>query len=520
MLELDFPKEYNHWKKVDPKVLFEAPTVWTIRDYKTYELLERALRKTDKLVIATDNDPEGELIGYEVLLVAEKVFGGFPNFKRMRFNTTTPFELKRAWFNLEPDLKWRWVWKALFRHKFDLITGAAYTRLLTLSRRFGDNLVSWGSCQSPTLWFVYKREMEIRNFKPEKYWVVSALISINGIEVKVSTEPIKDRSLAQDFYDSAIKAKCAVVESFEIKDEIIDKPLPTDTDSMLQELTKLYGISGVKVMAIVEDLYAEGFVSYPRTETNAWVNVDHEEILRLLSRTPLRKFINAKDYSPRSGRKNDGAHPPIHPTDYYAADDLKGRIWEYIARRYLANVVGRDAKLKKWNLKVKLNEVLMDTSGKYFIDKGFFEIFPYFEPKELLYIPKLEVGQVVPVIDVKLEERKTRPPQRLTEAELLRLLEANSIGTDATRADYPNIIVERGYAVKKMKRFYLCKIGEELIKVLEGIDKRLVTPETRRYVENLMAEVECGKLNVEEALKKSLEVYKGLYEKLAKMLLH
>ncbi|MEM2450151.1 MAG: DNA topoisomerase, partial [Candidatus Methanomethylicaceae archaeon] len=95
-----------------------------------------------------------------------------------------------------------------------------------------------------------------------------------------------------------------------------------------------------------------------------------------------------------------------------------------------------------------------------------------------------------------------------------------SIGTDATRADYPNIIVERGYVIKKMKRFYLCKIGEELIKILEGIDKRLVTPETRRYVESLMTEVESGKLNIEEALKKSLEIYKGLYEKLAKALLY
>ncbi|MDH5806980.1 MAG: DNA topoisomerase [Candidatus Methanomethylicaceae archaeon] len=521
LLELDFPKEYNHWKSIDPKILFEAPIIWTIRDYKTYELLEKALRKTNKIIIATDNDPEGELIGYEILLIAKKIFGDFPIFKRMRFNTITPSELIESWSRLESDLKWGWVWKALFRHKFDLITGAAYTRLLTLSKKFGNNnLISWGSCQSPTLWFVYQREMEIRNFKSEKYWVISALININGIEVKVSTTPIRDQSLAQKLYLNAKNAKYAIVEDFELKDEIINKPLPTDTDSMLQELTKLYGISGVKIMSIVEDLYAEGFISYPRTETNVWVNVNHEEILKLLLKTPLKKFIIIKNYNPRSGRKNDNAHPPIHPTNYYSASDLKGRIWEYIARRYLANVVGQDAKLKKWNLKVKLNEVLMDASNKYFINKGFFEIFPYFEPKELLYIPRLEKGQKIPIINVKLEERKTKPPSRLTEAELLRLLEANSIGTDATRADYPNIIVERGYVIKKMKRFYLCKIGEELIKILEGIDKRLVTPETRRYVESLMTEVESGKLSIEEALKKSLEIYKGLYEKLAKALLY
>lgn len=521
LLELDFPEEYNHWKSVDPRTLFEAPIIWNIRDYKTYGLLEKLLIKTDEIIIATDNDPEGELIGYEVLLTARKIFGRPPIFKRMRFNATTRSELIESWRKLEPDLKWGWVWKALFRHKFDLITGAAYTRLLTLSKKFSNNsLISWGSCQSPTLWFVYQREMEIRNFKPEKYWVISAIINAKGMEIKVSTEPIRDKSLAQTLYSNVKNVKYAIVENFELIDEVISKPLPTDTDSMLQELTKLYGISGVKIMNIVEDLYAEGFISYPRTETNVWINVNHEEILKLLSKTHLSKFIIMKNYDPRNGRKNDGAHPPIHPTNYCIAGDLKGRIWEYIARRYLANVIGRDAKLKKWNLKVKLNEALMSNSGKYFIDKGFFEVFPYFEPRDLFYIPKLEIGQAVPVIDVKLRDGKTKPPQRLTESELLRLLEKNSIGTDATRADYPNIIIERGYAIKKMKRFYLCEIGEKLIKVLEGIDRRLVTPETRRYVENLMNEVEIGKLNVEEALKKSLEVYKVLYEKLAKTLLH
>ncbi|MDW7971401.1 MAG: DNA topoisomerase [Nitrososphaerota archaeon] len=519
-LELDFPKEYNYWRNVEPKTLFEAPIIWVTRDYKIYNALEKALRRTNRIIIATDNDPEGELIGYEVLLVGKRILGRFPFFKRMRFNAATPSGLMEAWHKLESDLKWGWVWKALLRHKFDLITGAAYTRLLTLSRKFGNgNLISWGSCQSPTLWFVYQREMEIRNFKPEKYWLISALIDLNGTKIKVSTEPFNDRALAQKFYSDAKSARFAIVEGFELKDETIHKPMPTDTDSMLQEIARIYGMSGSRIMNIAEELYAEGFISYPRTETNVWINVNHEEILEMLSRTHLGKFINIENYNPRNGRKNDGAHPPIYPTNYYNLSDLKEKVWGYIARRYLANVIGKDAKLKKWKLKVKLNGVIMDATGKYFIDRGFFNIFPYFEPKELIYIPKLESNQILPVIDVKLEEKETKPPQRLTEAELLKLLEANSIGTDATRADYPNIIIRRGYVIKKNRRFHLCKIGEELIRLLEGVDRRLVTPETRRYVEGLMAEVENGKLKMEEALNKSLEVYKTLYEELYKVLL-
>ncbi|MGC8999350.1 MAG: hypothetical protein ACP5JW_08235, partial [Candidatus Bathyarchaeia archaeon] len=85
-------------------------------------------------------------------------------------------------------------------------------------------------------------------------------------------------------------------------------------------------------------------------------------------------------------------------------------------------------------------------------------------------------------------------------------------------ADYPHLIVERGYASKRRGAFFLEERGEKLIKLLEGADKRLVTPETRRYVEQLMAEVESGSKTMEEALKESLETYAGLYERLAEAL--
>lgn len=83
-MELDFPKEYNYWRGVDPKEL------------------SRALRDGGMVVIATNNDSEGELIGYEVLLAAEKVLGWEPQYRRMRSNVAAPQELRRTWLSLEP----------------------------------------------------------------------------------------------------------------------------------------------------------------------------------------------------------------------------------------------------------------------------------------------------------------------------------------------------------------------------------------------------------------------------------
>ncbi|MCQ5341169.1 MAG: DNA topoisomerase [Candidatus Methanomethylicia archaeon] len=517
-LELDFSNEYNVWRKVNPKDLFKAPIVWKIRDKETYYLLENKIKNSNStIVIATDNDPEGELIGYEVLLTSKNLRGNI-DFRRMRFNSVTSSELINSWKKLEYDLKWNWVWKALFRHKFDLITGAAYTRLLTLSGKFNSKLVSWGSCQAPTLWFVYKRELEIRNFKPEKYWTISAIVNINGEKLKLSTDTIKDKSKALEIYSTIKNFKYLIVKKFELTEEIIHKPLPTDTDSMLQEVSKIFDISGAKIMKIAEELYANGFISYPRTETNMWIGIDHKEILKILSKTPLSKYIDMKNYSPISGKKNDGAHPPIHPTEYYYTNDIKGKIWEYIARRYLANILGKDAKLNKWKIITDIEGIILSATGKYFIDKGFFNIFPYFEPKKLLYVPQLYPGYKLSVTDIKIEEKETKPPSRLTESELLKLLEENSIGTDATRADYPNLIVDRGYSFKKGKKFYLSEIGEQLINLLSSVDNRLVTPETRRYIEKLMNDVESNVLDIDEALSQGLKIYEELYEKLLEKL--
>jgi len=101
----------------------------------------------------------------------------------------------------------------------------------------------------------------------------------------------------------------------------------------------------------------------------------------------------------------------------------------------------------------------------------------------------------------------------LTEAELLKLMEENAIGTDATRATYPKLILDRGYAVKERRVFKPTEFGMKLIELLEDVDERLVTPETRR-VEELMAEIEAGKIGYDEALERAVSEYLQLYQKL------
>jgi DNA topoisomerase IA len=517
ILELSFPEKYSKWEKVDPHELFRAPVYWTVKDRGSYRRLCEALRGADSLVLATDNDPEGELIAYEALLAAKRGMGRALPYRRMRFNAATPRGLTEAWGRLEPELRWGWVWKALFRCRFDLVTGAAYTRLLTLSRVLGNTsrLVSWGSCQTPTLWFVFRREMEARGFKPEAYYIISAVLDAKGAGVRVSTEPIRGEEEARRLYGLARAAKQARAVCLQARSEEEAKPLPTDTDTMLQELTRIMGASGAKIMAVAEGLYGGGYISYPRTETDIWVGVNHEEVLAMLSSTPLGGHIDLGAYSPKSGRRSDGAHPPIHPTAYYARGGLKGKVWEYVARRYLANTTGRRALLATWRLGVDVGGVSMWAEGRYIIDEGFYAVFPYFKPTRLCPPPRLSAGEALSVEEVRLERRETEPPRPLTEPELLKLLKRHSIGTDATRSDYPRLIVERGYAEVKGRSYRITELGELLIRLLEEVDSRLVTPDTRRYVERLMGKLDEGSMSTDDALHEALRLYEELYIKLS-----
>ncbi len=152
IFNLDFPRKYG-WGRITPSKLFELvdKVSFKITDKKTYFNLKRLFStyRNYALVIATDNDSEGELIGYEILRIYEEVRGRNVRYYRMRFNSLDFKELNRSWLKKEKSLNWRWVNKALFRTYFDLITGAAFTRILTKAGEGG--LIFCVSCQTPTL---------------------------------------------------------------------------------------------------------------------------------------------------------------------------------------------------------------------------------------------------------------------------------------------------------------------------------------------------------------------------------
>jgi len=483
-----------------------------VRDARAIRELRKLFREADVLVIATDNDSEGELIGAEILKIWREVRGDAP-YKRMRFNSTDLGELRRAWQSLEDDLNWGWVMKALFRQRFDLITGAAFTRLLTLSTRKHDRsvrLISWGSCQAPTLWFIVKRELERINFKPKPFWTIKATLETGlGERFEAESDRFWDHGEAWGAFERAYSARYAVVEKFDERIMEVARPTPIRTDDLLRDLSRITGQPAAKILQVAENLYAEGYISYPRTDTNRYrPGFDFEQPLRAAAQGLGVKPPLARP-SPRQGSLDDGAHTPIYPIAPYTGSGLSLEVWRYVAKRFLANAFYIDAIKRLRSVELSIAGIKLKASGSELVEPGFFEVYEYFRPEDNP-IPELVVGGRLRIASIRLHEGKTKPPDRLTEAELLRLMEEHGIGTDATRASFPQLIRERGYAVKEKGTFKPTPLGMKLIEVLESIDPKLVTPETRRRIEEMMSRIERGEITYEEALEKATLEYKGI----------
>jgi DNA topoisomerase IA len=171
---------------------------------------------------------------------------------------------------------------------------------------------------------------------------------------------------------------------------------------------------------------------------------------------------------------------------------LKWKVWEYVARRFLANVFSIDARLLKQRGLIKVGEAILKTGGSKIEEMEFYKMYPYFKP-ETESIPKLSINEKLEIMDLKLVEESTKPPNRLTESELLKLMEKDGIGTDATRAEYPKIIIDRGYAVRNLRIIKPTELGMNLISSLREVDFWLVSPQTRRIIEEYMDMISGGR---------------------------
>jgi DNA topoisomerase-3 len=301
------------------------------------------------------------------------------------------------------------------------------------------------------------RYFRVKNFVPEPFWSIKVVHNREGKKVEFSwlRNRLFDRMSTVILYERCLAAKTATVTKVQEKPTRKFKPLPLTTVELQKAATRLLRMSGQQAMTIAEGLYNKGFISYPRTETDRF---DRGMNLRALvqKQTPDERWgtfaqglANGAFQQPREGRHDDKAHPPIHPITYAAPSVLsfdEGRLYEYVVRRFLA-CCSDDAKGMATDVELEYGEERFNAHGVIVLERNYLEVFIYEKWNNSAELPKFTEGERFQPTEAMVTEGKTTAPNYLTEADLIALMDANGIGTDATMAEHIQKIQDREYVV-------------------------------------------------------------------------
>lgn len=529
LLAIEFGMQFRNWQRVDPLRLFDAPInkycPENFMDIK--RTLEREVRGAHGLIIWTDCDREGENIGFEIIDVCRAIKPNIPVF-RAKFSEITATAVRRALANLiAPDeLQSQAV---DVRSELDLRIGAAFTRFQTMryQRLFPDviekQLVSYGSCQIPTLGFVVKRFKEVEAFQPQSFWKLRLAHTVDQLTVEWSwaRNRLYDQQCCSAIFElcRAEQPPLVTVTNVSNKSKSKWRPVAMDTIELEKLGSRKLKLSAKETMTIAEKLYTQGFISYPRTETNAFSKeIDLRPLVEQQTGHGEWGQFACKvlewGMNPRNGTKSDQAHPPIHPTKLSTA--LTGneqRVYELIVRHFLA-CVSRDAVGAETIVSGVLADEEFAATGLCIHERNYLEVYTY-ERWSAKEIHAYEVGQTFEPTDLSMRDGKTTAPDLLTEAELIAMMDKHGIGTDATHAEHINTIMVREYIGKIGAGFLVpTRLGMGLVDGYESINLPLAQPELRAGLERDLKLVCSSQRQAADVLAEQIVVYRNAFRRI------
>lgn len=531
VMSLDFVGKFNSWDRVDPAELFQAPTQKKEASPNLHmpNFLEKEAKGADFLVLWLDCDKEGENICFEVI---DAVQGSMSrstdkSIFRAKFSAITETDIVKAFNNLGFPNK-NEAMSVDARQELDLRIGCAFTRYQTkfFQGKYGDldsTLISFGPCQTPTLGFCVERHDKIQSFKPEPYWVLHVEVTSPAgrtLTLDWDRGRIFDKEVANLFLNLIKSNTTAKLTDVQKKEKAKPKPLALNTVEMLRVASSGLGMGPQHAMQIAERLYTQGYISYPRTETNSYPeNFDLVGTLRQQQHhsewgKEVSEILSNGIQRPKKGH-DAGDHPPITPMKSASEAELGHEAWklyEYITRHFIATLCS-DCIYLLTTFTFTIGDEVFTCSGKTVIDPGYTAIMPWqaIPPEEMM--PTCTVGETWPVNEIKLVERLTSAPDYLTEAELITLMEKHGIGTDASIPVHINNICERNYVtVISGRRLKPTTLGIVLVHGYQKIDLDLVKPTMRAAVEEQLTLIAVGKANFEAVLQHAIDIFRSKFK--------
>ena len=479
---------------------FEPQYIIPTKAKKLVNGLKKTAQKSERVVLATDEDREGEAIAWHLTkalaLPPEKT-------ERIVFHEITKNAIEEALKNPR-QINENLVNAQQGRRILDRLVGYKLSPFLWKKVARG---LSAGRVQSVTVRLIVEREEEIKKFKPEEYWTLEATLQKETGEVlvasliKITGKTIEKLELKSketiDEILSQLKNSEFTVSKID-KKEVKKNPLPPFTTSTLQQTAvKKLGYSAKKTMLMAQRLYEKGLITYMRTDS---VNLSKESLAA--AKVWLEKELGAKysSQAPRSfttkSRLAQEAHEAIRPTDVAQKptaknidDQSERKLYELIWSRFLASQMPQ-AEFYATQADIESGKYTFRANGNVLKFDGFLKIWKQkFEEKEL---PELTASEKLTVKELIPAQHSTEPPPRYTEASLIKTLEEYGIGRPSTYAPTISVIQTRNYVEKQQGKFFPTEMGTLVNKVLTENFPEIVDIDFTAKMENSLDQIAEG----------------------------
>ncbi|PIR83469.1 type I DNA topoisomerase [Candidatus Kaiserbacteria bacterium CG10_big_fil_rev_8_21_14_0_10_56_12] len=465
--------------------------------------IARAVSKADHVYLATDPDREGEAIAWHIKEVA-----GLKKPQRVVFHEITKEAVEEALAHPRPiDEHLREAQEA--RRVLDRIVGYDLSGLIWKKVRYG---LSAGRVQSPALRILAEREREIAAFVPVTYYVLSALFGSKGGDIVASCAEQPATQAEADRIVSAGRAAGWTIACVTERSEERNPRPPFTTSTLQQTASTRLGFAPSRTMRAAQKLYEAGHITYMRTDS---VNLSKEAVAsmaQIVEKEFGKEYVHVRSYKTTSKNAQEAheAVRPSHPAVAHAgATPDETTLYEIIRTRALASQMS-SAKIMRTNISVQADADIpqFSANGSRVLFPGWLALDTRARGEDV-ELPKVTEGDVVELLSLESEEKQTEPPNRYTEAGLIKELEKRGIGRPSTYASIMKTIQDRGYVEKLARALRPTATGMVVSGWLEENFPTYVGDTFTAEMENELDEIARG----ERGYTETLQAFYGPFEK-------
>ena len=473
---------------------------------KLLKELQKDAKNSDEVLLASDNDREGEAIAWHLYnSLAEKTSAPI---KRIVFNEITPVAIKEA-VKHPGTIDEAKVNAQKARRVLDRLVGYNLSPLLWKKVKNG---LSAGRVQSVALRLICDREEEVSNFIPEEYWTLDAdflkgktKFTAQLVQYKGSKPELKSEKEVQNIINVIQNSDCLVTDIKESEKTVRPKA-PFTTSKMQQAAANRLGFTSRKTMQVAQQLYEGiqigstrvGLITYMRTDSVRISQTAIDDVREWIGKNfPAELPPEKIEYSVGKGAQD--AHEAIRPTyvkytpesvkEYLTHDQL--RLYSIIWERFVSSQMN-NAKSKTTSVDITAGDALFRVSASRLSEKGFYNVIKTLSSKEEVTgnLPSLKVGEKLATQKFYPEQHFTQGPARYTDASIVRMLEEKGIGRPSTYAPIISVLLDRYYVTRSNKQLVPTQLGKIISKILVESFPDVINESFTAEVENKLDEVE------------------------------